>query len=59
MKVSPGVGSCMRSHSELLVERLSGEDMHLAEGSGMETIQRQKDPLRGSREAHAEEQGPG
>lgn len=49
----------MRSHSELLVERLSGEDMHLAEGSGMETIQRQKDPLRGSREAHAEEQGPG
>ena len=57
MKVNPGVGGCMKSHSELLAEGLSGEDMHLAEGSGMETNQRQKDPLRGSREAGAEEPG--
>lgn len=41
----------MRSHSELLAEGLSGEDMHLAEGSGMGRNWRQKDPLRGSHEA--------
>lgn len=49
----------MRSHSELLAEGLSGEDMHLAERSGMGRNWRQKDPLRGSLEAGAEEQGPG